>query len=217
MKILAICGSPRGKNSQTKALAAEVLKAARAQGADVDMVDLSEAQIEFCRACEACHQKPGCVLHDDANTILANVLNADGLVLASPVYLNQVTAQLKTVLDRSSHFVHCMRLIGKYLAVVTTSGGGGGAQVQAYLKHYGNTVGAQCVGGVDARSPLKPADVAAATALGKALVTAIQTKQQYPDQIQKIELQKQYFRKLITLRKDDWPYEYQFWSNQDWL
>jgi len=217
MKIFAICGSPRGKKSQTKTLAEEVLKAAQAQGANVEMADLSEARLEFCRACEACHQKPGCVLHDDANTILANVLNADGLVLASPVYLNQVTAQLKAVLDRSSHFVHCMRLTGKYLAVVTTSGGGGGAQVQAYLKNYGNTVGAQCVGGVDAKSPLKPADVAAAAALGKALVAAIQEKQQYPDQIKSIESQKQYFRKLITLRKDEWPYEYQFWSNQDWL
>ncbi|MCX6992352.1 MAG: flavodoxin family protein [Kiritimatiellaeota bacterium] len=217
MKILAICGSPRGNKSQTKALAGEVLKAAQAQGATVEMVDLSEARIEFCRACEACHQKPGCVLHDDANSILANVLNADGLVLASPVYLNQVTAQLKAVLDRSSHFVHCMRLIGKYLAVVTTHGGGGGAQVQAYLQHYGNTVGAQCVGGVDAKSPLKPADIAAAAALGKALVAAIQAKQQYPDQIKIIESQKQYFRKLITLHKDDWPYEYQFWKNQDWL
>ena len=217
MKILAICGSPRGNKSQTKALAGEVLKAAQAQGADVDMVDLSEARLEFCRACEACHQKPGCVLHDDANTILAKALNADGLVLASPVYLNQVTAQLKAVLDRSSHVVHCLRLTGKYLAVVTTSGGGGGAPVQAYLSHYGNTVGAQCVGGVDAKSPLKPADVAAAAALGKTLVAAIQAKQQYPDQIKSIELQKQYFRKLITLRKDDWPYEYQFWRDQDWL
>ena len=217
MKILAICGSPRGNKSQTKVLAREVLKAAQAQGADVDMTDLSEARIEFCHACEACHQKPGCVIDDDANTILAKVLNADGLVLASPVYLNQVTAQLKAVLDRSSHFVHCMRLIGKYLAVVTTSGGGGGTQVQAYLRNYGNTVGAQCVGGVDARSPLKPADIAAAAALGKALVAAIQKKQQYPDQIKSIELQKQYFRKLITLRKDEWPYEYQFWRDQDWL
>ncbi|MCG2658684.1 MAG: hypothetical protein L6437_00370, partial [Kiritimatiellae bacterium] len=57
----------------------------------------------------------------------------------------------------------------------------------------------------------------AAAALGKALVAAIQEKQQYPDQIKSMELQKQYFRKLITLHKDDWPYEYQFWSNQDWL
>lgn len=217
MKILAICGSPRGKESQTKVLAEEVLKAAQAQGADVDMVDLSKVRIEFCRACEACHQKSGCVLHDDVNNILADVLNADGLVLASPVYLNQVTAQLKAVLDRSSHFVHCLRLVGKYLAVVTTSGGGGGAQVQAYLRHYGITVGTQCVGGVDAKVPLKPDDVAAVAALGEALVAAIQKKQQYPDQIKSIESQKQYFRKLITLHKADWPYEFQFWKDQDGL
>ncbi|MDD5678535.1 MAG: flavodoxin family protein [Kiritimatiellae bacterium] len=217
MKILCICGSPRGKNSQTKALAGKVLKAAQAQGAGVEMVDLSEARIKFCRACEACHQKPGCVLRDDTNTILAKVLKADGLVLASPVYLNQITAKLKAVLDRSSHFVHCMCLVGKYLAVVTTNGGGGGTQVQAYLKHYGITVGAQCVGGVDAKGPLKPADVAAAAALGKELVAAIRGKKQYPDQIESLEMQKQYFRKLITLRKDDWPYEYQFWKDQEWL
>ena len=73
-----------------------------------------------------------------------------------------------------------MRLIGKYLAVVTTSGGGGGAQVQTYLRNYGNTVGAQCVGGVDAKSLLKPADVADAAAVEKALVAAIQKCMESP-------------------------------------
>ncbi|MBI2438502.1 MAG: NAD(P)H-dependent oxidoreductase, partial [Lentisphaerae bacterium] len=217
MKILAICGSPRGKKSQTKVLAEEVLKAAKAKGAAVEMADLSEAHLEFCRACEVCHRKAGCVHHDDAATILAKALAADGLVLASPVYLNQVSAQLKAVLDRSSHFVHCMRLIGKYVAAVTTHGGGDGAEVQAYLKHYANVVGAQWVGGVDARNPLKPADLEQAAALGQTLFTAIQARQQYPDQIKRMESQRQYFRKLITLRKDDWPYEYQFWQDHDWL
>ncbi|MBI2437615.1 MAG: hypothetical protein HYV36_02220, partial [Lentisphaerae bacterium] len=46
---------------------------------------------------------------------------------------------------------------------------------------------------------------------------AIQARQQYPDQIKRMESQRQYFRKLITLRKDDWPYEYQFWQDHDWL
>lgn len=217
MKIVAICGSPRGEKSQTKALAQELLKAAQAQGAEVDMVDLSKAHINFCRACEVCHQKPECVLRDDVPSILTKMLDADGFVLASPVYLSQVTAQLKAVLDRSSHFVHCMRLIGKYLAVVTTSGGGDGAEVQNYLKYYGNIMGAQWVGGVNAKSPFQPADAARAAVLGEALFAAIQAKQQYPDQIKSMEAQKQYFRQLITLRKDAWPYEYQFWQDQNWL
>lgn len=214
MKIIAICGSPRGNKSQTKELAGDVLKAAQARGAAVEMVDLSAAHIEFCKACEACHRKAGCIHHDDVFRILSDVLKADGIVLASPVYLDQVTAQLKALLDRSSHFVHCLRLQGKYLAVVTTSGGGYGAQVQAYVRHYGITVGAQCVGGVDAKVPLKSEDRSAAAALGEALVTAIQKKQQYPDQLKGIESQKQYFMKLITIRKADWPYEFQYWQDQ---
>ena len=71
MKILALCGSPRGNNSQTKVLAEKVLAAAKAQGAAVELVDLSRARLEFCRACEACHAKPGCIRHDDITPLLA--------------------------------------------------------------------------------------------------------------------------------------------------
>lgn len=217
MKILAICGSPRGNKSQTKALTETALEAARALGAETELFDLSRSRLEFCRACEACHQQPGCVLKDEGPRIMAQMLAADGLVLASPVYLNQVTAQLKALLDRSSHFVHCLRLTGKYLAVVTTSGGGGGADVQAYLKKYGNTVGAQCVGGVDARVPLQPADLAAASALGAGLAAAIRDRRPYPDQLQAIESQKRYFGALIAARKEQWGYEFRHWKDQGWL
>ena len=71
MEILAICGSPRGKKSQTKILAEKVLEAAKGKGAGVEMVDLSKAQIGFCHACEKCHQRPECILDDDVKRILA--------------------------------------------------------------------------------------------------------------------------------------------------
>jgi multimeric flavodoxin WrbA len=217
MRIVAICGSPRGKKSQTKALAEQVLNSAKAKGADVEMVDLSKKRIEFCRACEVCHQRPDCVINDDVKGILSMALAADGLVLASPVYLNQVTAQLKAVLDRSSHFVHCLRLTGKYVAGVTTYGGGGGSEVIAYLKDYALIVGAQFVGGVGAKVPPKKSDVSHAAALGETLVAAIQKGTSYPDQIQRIEERKKYFGRLIIRRKDDWPYEYTYWSEKGWL
>jgi len=198
-------------------LAAKTLEAARSQGAEVEMVDLSQGRLEFCRACEACHCKPGCILKDDGTPLLEKMLAVDGLVLASPVYLNQVTAQLKAALDRTSHFVHCLRLMGKYLAVVTTCGGGGGSDVQAYLKKYAITVGAQYVGGVDAKAPLQPADLAAAAALGETLVAAIREKKKFPAQLRGIESQKQYFGKLIAMRKNQWVFEYQYWKDQGWL
>ena len=217
MKILALSGSPRGQKSQTRVLAEKVLEAARAKGAEVEFVDLAKARIGFCQACEVCHQGPDCVLQDDGKAILRKMLAADGLILASPVYLNQVTAQMKALLDRTSHFIHCMRLMGRYAAAVTTSGGGGGADVQQFLQNYGYLVGAQFVGGVDARMPLKDADFNAAAALGEALVTAIRDGKIYPDQVQIIEERKRYFARLMAQRKEQWPYEYEYWRAQGWL
>ena len=217
MRVMAICGSPRGTKSQTRVLAEAVLEGARGKGAQVESVDLSKVRLGFCQACEVCHQGPDCVLNDDGKQILQQVLKAEGIVFASPVYLNQVTAQMKALLDRTSHFVHCLRLMGKYAAAVTTSGGGGGGEVVAYLKNYALTVGAQFVGGVDARVPLKESDFAAARELGAALVTAIQEKKRYPEQLRTIEERKAYFGRLIALRKDHWPYEHKYWKDMGWL
>jgi multimeric flavodoxin WrbA len=217
VKIVAICGSPRGSRSQTRALTEAVLEGARAKGAEAVCVDLGRVRLGFCRACEACHQGPECALNDDGRPILQDLLAADGFVLASPVYLNQVTAQLKALLDRTSHFVHCLRLTGKYAAAVTTSGGGGGTEVVAYLKNYALTVGAQFVGGVDARAPLKEPDLAAGRDLGAALATAIREKKTDPEQLRVIEERKAYFRRVIAFHEEQWPFEHHYWQNMGWL
>ncbi len=218
MKILAIGGSPRGSKSQTHVLVEALLAEAKGKGAEVEFVDLGKAQIGFCRACEACHRGPHCALHnDDGGGILERMLEADGIVLASPVYLDQVTAQMKTLLDRTSHFVHCLRMTGKYFAAVTTSGGGGGEATTAFLKRYAVTVGAQFAGNVDARVPLGDANFAAARALGAALVAAIAEKKLWPDQVHAIDEQLQRFGHIIAFRKDHWPFEYQYWHEKGWL
>lgn len=217
MRALAICGSPRGNKSQTRALAEALLAGAEAKGASVKCVDLSEARIGFCRACESCHRGPDCALNDDGKQILLQMLDADAIVLATPVYLNQVTAQMKTILDRTSHFVHCLRLMGKYVAAVTTSGGGTGGDVAAYLKGYAVTVGAQFVGSVDARAPVQEADFAAARELGAAVVAAVREKTAYPEQQRAIEAQKQRFGHIIAFHKDHWPYEHRYWQDRGWL
>jgi len=198
-------------------LAEHVLATAKIRGANTELVDLSHAHIGFCQACETCHTGPDCVLNDDGGTILQKILDADGVVLASPVYLNQVTAQMKALLDRTSHFVHCLRLLGKYAAGVTTSGGGGGADVHAFLRRYAVTVGMQWVGEVDARIPLKAADDAAAASLGEALVAAIEKHTVYPDQEQIIEEQKRHFSRIITYHRDQWPFEHSYWKEKGWL
>ena len=217
MKVLAILGSPRGTHSQTRMLADAVLAGAKEQGAEIGAVDLSEKRVEFCRACEACHKSPRCPLDDAGCQILEQMLASDGIVLASPVYLNQVTAQMKTLLDRTSHFVHCLRLMDKYLAAVTTSGGGGGSETQDFLRKYALLVGAQFAGGVDASVPIKEVDLAAARKLGATLAASIRDQTRDPAQLFAIEEQKKRFGRIIGLRREKWAYEYTYWRDKGWL
>lgn len=217
MKILAVGGSPRGGKSQTHALSEALLTEARSRGAETEFIDLGRARIGFCKACEVCHRGPGCALDDDGAGILRRMLEADATVLASPVYLDSVTAQMKTLLDRSSHFIHCLRMEGKYLAAVTTSGGSGSTATIAFLRRYALSVGAQFVGSVDVRVPLRDADFDAARALGRTLVDAVAQKRNWPDQQQAIEEQRAYFGRIITLRKDHWPFEHKYWTERGWL
>ena len=217
MRILGICGSPRGSRSQTRVLIEALLAEAAIKGAEIEFVDLGKARIGFFQACETCHKGPDCVLNDDGRIILRKMLAADGIVLASPVYLDHVTAQMKALLDRTSHFVHCLRLTGKYMAALTTSGGGGGEATIAFVKRYALTVGAQFVGSVDCRIPLKDTDFASARDLGAAMVAAISSNRSWPDQLQAIGSQRLRFNLLIGSRKDQWPYEYQYWQDMGWM
>ena len=110
MQVLLISSSPHREKSSTYALAKEALRGVEAQGGAVETVHLDARKIRFCKHCEACHKKlMRCPLKDDAGAILRKMLLADAIVLASPNYINQVTASLKALFDRSSHFIHCKR------------------------------------------------------------------------------------------------------------
>jgi multimeric flavodoxin WrbA len=77
-----------------------------------------------CLACDTCHRKGRCAQNDEFESIKGKILEADGLVLASPNYIFSVSAQLKAFMDRCCGVVHCMAFEGKYGVSVVTSGGG---------------------------------------------------------------------------------------------
>ncbi|MCX6691730.1 MAG: flavodoxin family protein, partial [Methanoregula sp.] len=123
MKILGINGSPKGEKSQTRRLVMAVLEGARKTGADVTFVDICELEITYCNACGTCYAKGECIHDDDFPALLEKMLDADGIVLGSPNYINSVTAQLKTMLDRMADAIHCQYFTGKYGCAVATAGG----------------------------------------------------------------------------------------------
>lgn len=105
MKIVCLLGSPR-KNGNSATVAAHLTAKATELGAAVETVWLNGLQYRGCQACYAC--KTGsetCVLKDDLSPVLEAVRTADAVVLASPVYYGDVSAQLKGFIDRTFCFL----------------------------------------------------------------------------------------------------------------
>jgi multimeric flavodoxin WrbA len=158
-----------------------------------------------------------CPINDDVHMILEKILKAEGIIFASPNYINQITASMKALWDRSSHFIHCKRLFGKYIAGVVSSGSGQDKTVLDYIQYYAHTCGAQYTGGISSRTPINKKKVEEALNLGNKLILDIKEKRVLPEQIKVIEEFKEHFKSVMQMRKDDWTDEYQYWLNKGWL
>lgn len=97
--ILIISGSPR-KNGNSDTLCDQFAKGASGAGHQVKKIFLGDKKLGFCTACYAC-QNGKCPQQDDAVWIAEKMLTADVIVLSTPVYFYTMSAQLKTLIDRS--------------------------------------------------------------------------------------------------------------------
>lgn len=218
MKILLISSSPHKEKSNTYILSKEVLKGVLEQGAVAETIHLSDCYIDFCLHCDLCHRRLlHCSVKDTASGILYKMLEADGIILASPNYINQITASMKVLLERTAHFIHCKRLLGKYVAGVVTSGSGRDKDVLGYIEHYAHTCGAQYCGGVSASAYALEEKFKEAYQLGKKIFYDINSKAEFPGQLKIIEEGREHFRRIIQSRKEDWVEEYKYWQGKGWL
>ncbi len=100
-KVLILSGSPR-KNGNSDILCDEFLKGACAAGHSVEKVRVADKKIAPCLGCYHCASHGGeCVHNDDMKELMQKIIEADVLVLASPVYFYSICAQLKAVIDRT--------------------------------------------------------------------------------------------------------------------
>lgn len=100
MKVVTLFGSPR-ENGNTATLAKVFNETAESSGADVQSFILNKMNFRGCQHCDACKTKTDkCVLKDDLTEVLDAVKNTDVLVLATPIYFADISAQLKTFVDR---------------------------------------------------------------------------------------------------------------------
>ena len=123
MKIIGINASPKDNASNTLHLVKSVLEGAESEGAETELVDLYKLHIEYCTACGACYATGECPLFDDFTELFEKLLNADGIVLGAPNYINSVPAPMKALFDRLSDVIHCQILTRKFGCSVCTAGG----------------------------------------------------------------------------------------------
>ena len=102
-KAIFIIGSPRAQGS-TAVLTGRIADGMTSIGVDVQRHLLGEMDIRYCRGCWACADSRQCVQQDDVAAIVQDIIAADIVVMASPSYWGDVTAQLKAFIDRCSPY-----------------------------------------------------------------------------------------------------------------
>lgn len=131
MNVVALLGSPRA-NGASATLARKFLAKAEERGFTPIVHELNSLTYRGCQGCFACKTaREDCILQDDLTRVLADVANTNVLVLATPVYFGDLTAQLKGFIDRTfSYFAPDYRTSatpsrlapGKKLVFIQTQG-----------------------------------------------------------------------------------------------
>jgi multimeric flavodoxin WrbA len=99
IKILGIVGSKR-KNGNTSILIQRAIEIAREEGIETEVIFLGDYTIADCTGCEGCKNTYKCVVNDDMQKIYPRLLEADAIILGSPTYFYNVSADVKAFIDR---------------------------------------------------------------------------------------------------------------------
>jgi multimeric flavodoxin WrbA/putative sterol carrier protein len=215
--VVAVNGSPHegfGNTSQMLAMLGENL--AR-EGLELEEIFLSQYQIGFCTGCATCLESGSCWVRDDYNSVVRTVLEADAVILASPVYIFNVTAQMKTFLDRSLGYGHRPQGNWKPGLALSVSSGHGETWAADYLGQVLRLFGAFPVGKFTAIAVGpgeflgKEAVEARAADLARDLARAVKEGRRYPPTDQDLRYW-HFMGNLIKENRDFMVADYDHWQ-----
>lgn len=122
MKVVAIGGSPR-LHGNTNYLIDQALGELASCGVETEKIVLNQYKIGPCQAHDNCREVSKCLQQDDAGWILEKFSQADGVIIASPVYFGTISAQVKTFMDRSFFlFGHDIEMKAKCFGLIAIAG-----------------------------------------------------------------------------------------------
>ncbi|OHC00379.1 MAG: hypothetical protein A3G70_03855 [Planctomycetes bacterium RIFCSPLOWO2_12_FULL_39_13] len=102
-KVIGIFGSPR-QNGNSDILLNSAIRGVETNGVDIERIIVRDLKIAPCNSCGGCWEKGVCVIDDDMQKIYSRLVDADGIIVASPIYFMGVSAQLKAFIDRCQAF-----------------------------------------------------------------------------------------------------------------
>lgn len=135
MKVLIINGSPR-VNGNTTIAVNEMVKVFEAEGVEAEVVQIGNKDVRGCIACGTCFKKGQCVFDDVVNELAPKFEEADGLVVASPVYYASANATLIACLDRLFYSTHFDKTMKVGASVVVARRGGLSATFDELNKYF---------------------------------------------------------------------------------
>ena len=98
--VLIISSSPR-KGGNSDVLCDQFAKGAEGAGSTVEKICLRDKKIDYCNGCSVCIKGKPCPQKDDATEIIQKIIDSDVIVMATPVYFYTMSAQMKTLIDRT--------------------------------------------------------------------------------------------------------------------
>ena len=138
MKVIGINGSSR-KGGNTTILIKTVFKQLEKDGIETELIELTDKTIKGCMGCFGCKEKKQCIIKDDFfNECFNKMVNADGIILGSPVYSADISSKMKAFLERAGVIVATNpgMLKHKVGASVVAVRRGGGMNAVDTLNHF---------------------------------------------------------------------------------
>jgi multimeric flavodoxin WrbA len=185
LKVLGIMGSPRIKGN-SDLLLDEALKGAQSRGAEVEKIVVDKLNISPCKEYYGCLKDGNCVIRDDMDDLYPKILDADVIIVASPMFFYTVSAQLMLLISRCQALWARKYVLknldippkkGAFIAVGATKGEKLFDGPKLTIKYFFQAINADyteelLVRGVDKRGEIKdhPTALADAFELGKILI-----------------------------------------------
>ena len=135
MKVLIINGSPR-VDGNTSIAVDEVAKTFEAEGIETEIIQIGTKDVRGCIACGSCAESGKCVFDDVVNELASKFEEAEGLIIASPVYYASANATLIACLDRLFYSTHFDKTMKVGASIVVARRGGCSATYDELNKYF---------------------------------------------------------------------------------